>query len=271
LGLGFGLAFAFGCGGGDFFAGLGEFGFHVFPGGVEGGFVDGEVADVDGLATAGETGGHFLGSEEGVAAPGGEVVDLAEEGVADHFHADFVPGAGLKLDGEDGVGDGFVGAFMVVVVAADGDGVRGDVDAGHVVLDGVDAEAGGFGAFELEFVFDDEVGDFVGHAEDSTVFVGREFGTAQGAVDDFPFAFGGFPGGGESGVEFAFEEDFARDGEERFGVFGQGWEGGEREEEGSAEFHGLGERERKGSLSVTFGFPDVRVDGMNPNFGIRDK
>ena len=75
--LGFGFSFAFG-NGGDFFAGLGEFGFHVFPGGVEGGFVDGEVAEVDGLAGAGEAGGGFGGGEEGVAAPGGEVIDLAE-------------------------------------------------------------------------------------------------------------------------------------------------------------------------------------------------
>ena len=231
---GFGLAFAFsfGCGGGDFFAGLWEGGFHFFPFGVEGGFVDGEVAEVDGLAGAGEAGGGFWGGEEGIAAPGGHVVDLAEEGVADHFHADFVPGAGLEFDGEDGVGDGFVGAFVVVVVAAEGDGVGGDVDAGHVVFDGVDGEAGGFGAFEFEFVFDDEIRDLVGHAEDGAVFVGGEFGTAHGAVDDFPFAFGGLPGGGEGGVEFAFEEDFAGDGEEgcRFG--GEGGERGDGEEEG---------------------------------------
>ena len=174
--------------------------------------MDGEVAEVDGLAGAGEAGGGFGGGEEGVAAPGGEVIDLAEEGVANHFHADFVPGAGLEFDGEDGVGDGFVGAFVVVVVAAEGDGVGGDVDAGHVVFDRVDGEAGGFGAFEFEFVFDDEVGDGAGHAEDGAVFVGGEFGAGEGAVDDFPFAFGGFPGGGEWGVEFAFEEDFAGDG-----------------------------------------------------------
>ncbi len=194
--------------------------------------MDGEVAEVDGLAGAGEAGGGFGGGEEGVAAPSGEVIDLAEEGVANHFHADFVPGAGLEFDGEDGVGDGFVGAFVVVVVAAEGDGVGGDVDAGHVVFDGVDGEAGGFGAFEFEFVFDDEVGDGAGHAEDSAVFVGGEFGTAHGAVDDFPFAFGGLPGGGEWGVEFAFEEDFAGDGEEGFGVCGEGGERGESEEEG---------------------------------------
>lgn len=237
---GFGLGFAFCCRGGDFFAGLGEFGFHGFPSWVEGGLVDGEIAEVDGLTAAGEARSGFLGGEEGITAPGGHVVDLAEEGIADHFHADFVPGAGFEFGWEDGVGHGFVGAFVVVVVAADGDGVGGDVDAGHVVLGGVDGEAGGFGAFELEFVFDDEVRDGTGHAENSAMFVGGEFGAGEGAFNDFPFAFGGFPSGRQGGVEFAFEEEFAWDGEEggRFG--GEGGERGEGEEEGGGEFHGVG-------------------------------
>lgn len=169
---GSGLAFAFcfacpgfGSGGwGDFFAGLGEGGFDGFPGGVEGSLAEGEVAEIDGLATDGEAGGGFGGFEELAAAPSGVVIDFAEHGVADHVEADFVPGARGEIGREACEDDGFIGAFVVIVVTLDGDGLGRDHDACHVVLDGIDAEAGGACAFELELVFDGEVLEFIGEA-----------------------------------------------------------------------------------------------------------
>jgi len=106
-GAGFAFAFALGGGFGDVFAGPGEGGFHFVPLGIQGGGAEGEVAEAGGLTE------------------GGEVVDLGEHGVADHFEADFMPGADLELVGEDGEGDCFVGAFVVVVIAADGNGGGG--------------------------------------------------------------------------------------------------------------------------------------------------
>ena len=134
--------------------------------------------------------------------------------------------------------DAFIGAFVVAVVALDGDQRGSEGDAGHVALFAIEAERSSAGTGELHFDLNDAVAEFLSGAHDGTVLVGFELGSTQGSIGGFPFALGGFEGGGEAFGEFGVEDDFPWDGEQ--GFISKGGRCGEAErgdgEEGG-EFH----------------------------------
>ena len=189
------------------FSRLWQGGFHGIPLRVLSSFANGQITKIHGLPTDSEAGCKLGGFEQFAAAPGDEIINLAEHAVADHFQADFVPGAGRQLGGEPGKDDGLVRTFMVVVIARNGHGRWRDHDAGHVIFDGVDGEAGAFSAFKFEFVLDDEILKFVRQSCDGTMLVRRDFSAAHDAFDQFPFALGGLPWSGRLGIELAFIDD----------------------------------------------------------------